>query len=274
MQIPSPARVCFLAVLLAAGITAAAIPAAGQSNQSGEHIVVPEPREPARPHSSGDLIFADLVRHNEIRNAGLREYSALRTYAVSDLNGKVRAKETIRMDYVAPEKKTFVTIAEEGSSVVRHLVLNRLMESEASASAGQDRRDSSISPANYTFRLLGEEDLGPYHCFVVEALPRRRDKYLFEGKIWIESQGFAVVRIAGHPAKNPSFWIKRADFVRQYEKIGDFWLPARDQTFVEVRLYGKKILSIDHHIDRVNGVTPAALVAQDPPAASLPESRP
>jgi len=274
MQIPSPARVCFLAVLLVAGITAAAIPAAGQSNHSGEHIVVPEPREPARPHSSGDLIFADLVRHNEIRNAGLREYSALRTYAVSDLNGKVRAKETIRMDYVAPEKKTFVTIAEEGSSVVRHLVLNRLMESEASASAGQDRRDSSISPANYTFRLLGEEDLGPYHCFVVEALPRRRDKYLFEGKIWIESQGFAVVRIAGHPAKNPSFWIKRADFVRQYEKIGDFWLPARDQTFVEVRLYGKKILSIDHHIDRVNGVTPAALVAQDPPAASLPESRP
>ena len=274
MPIPSPARVCFPAVLLVAGITAAAIPAAGQSNQSGEHIVVPEPREPARPHSSGDLIFADLVRHNEIRNAGLREYSALRTYAVSDLNGKVRAKETIRMDYVAPEKKTFVTIAEEGSSVVRHLVLNRLMESEASASAGQDRRDSSISPANYTFRLLGEEDLDPYHCFVVEALPRRIDKYLFEGKIWIESQGFAVVRIAGHPAKNPSFWIKRADFVRQYQKIGDFWLPARDQTFVEVRLYGKKILSIDHHIDRVNGVTPAALVAQDPPAASLPESRP
>jgi len=273
MQIPSPARVCLLAVLLVAGITAA-IPAAGQSNQSGEHIAVPEPREPAHPHSSGDLIFADLVRHNEIRNAGLREYSALRTYAVSDLNGKVRAKETIRMDYVAPEKKTFVTIAEEGSSVVRHLVLNRLMESEASASAGQDRRDSSISPANYTFRLLGEEDLDPYHCFVVEALPRRRDKYLFEGKIWIESQGFAVVRIAGHPAKNPSFWIKRADFVRQYQKIGDFWLPARDQTFVEVRLYGKKILSIDHHIDRVNGVTPAALVAQDPPAASLPESRP
>ena len=274
MPIPSPARVCFLAVLLVAGITAAAIPAAGQSNQSGEHIAVPEPREPAHPHSSGDLIFADLVRHNEIRNAGLREYSALRTYAVSDLNGKVRAKETIRMDYVAPEKKTFVTIAEEGSSVVRHLVLNRLMESEASASAGQDRRDSSISPANYTFRSLGEEDLGPHHCFVVEALPRRRDKYLFEGKIWIESQGFAVVRIAGHPAKNPSFWIKRADFVRQYQKIGDFWLPARDQTFVEVRLYGKKILSIDHHIDRVNGVTPAALVAQDPPAASLPESRP
>ena len=224
MQILGAARVCFLGALLVAGIIAGGIPAAGQSNQSGEQIVLPEPLQPARPSSSGDQIFADLVKHNEIRNAGLREYSAVRTYAVSDLNGKVRAKETVRMDYVAPDKKTFATIAAEGSSVVRHLVLNRLMESEASASAGQDRRDSSISPANYTFRLLGEEDLGHHRCFVVEALPQRRDKYLFEGKIWIESQEFAVVRISGHPAKNPSFWIKRADFVRQYEKIGDFWL--------------------------------------------------
>src|SRR5438876_11123851 len=245
MQILGAARVCFLGALLVAGIIAGGIPAAGQSNQSGEQIVLPDPLQPARPSSSGDQIFADLVKHNEIRNAGLREYSAkiwspledglagwsgdqifadlvkhneirnaglreysaVRTYAVSDLNGKVRAKETVRMDYVAPDKKTFATIAAEGSSVVRHLVLNRLMESEASASAGQDRRDSSISPANYTFRLLGEEDLGHHRCFVVEALPQRRDKYLFEGKIWIESQEFAVVRISGHPAKNPSFWI-------------------------------------------------------------------
>ena len=271
MQILSPARVCFMGVLLVAAIRADGIPAAQQSNQSGEQIMR---LEPATPSSSGEQIFADLVRHNEIRSAGLQEYSALRTYAVTDPNGKVRAKKTVRMDYVAPDKKTFVTIAEEGSSVVRHLVLNRLMETEASAAAGQDRRDSSISPANYTFRLLGEEDLGPHRCFVVEALPQRRDKYLFEGKIWIESQEFAVVQISGHPAKNPSFWIKRADFVRQYEKIGDFWLPARDQTFVDVRLYGQKILSIDHHIDRINGVTPAAVVAEHPPASGLSENRP
>ena len=274
MQILSPARVCVMGVLLVVGIKAGGVPAAQQSNQSGAQIIPSEPLEPATPSSSGERIFADLVRHNEIRNAGLQEYSALRTYAVTDQNGKVRAKKTVRMDYVAPDKKTFVTIAEEGSSVVRHLVLNRLMETEASAAAGQDHRDSSISPANYTFRLLGEEDLGAHRCFVVEALPQRRDKYLFEGKIWIESQEFAVVRITGHPAKNPSLWIKRADFERQYEKIGDFWLPVRDQTFVDVRLYGKKILSIEHHVERINGVTPAATVAQHPPDSSLSENRP
>jgi hypothetical protein len=60
------------------------------------------------------------------------------------------------------------------------------------------------------------------------------DKYLFEGRVWIDVDDYAVVRIEGHPAKKLSFWIQRADFVRQYIKIGSFWLPQRDETFVQV----------------------------------------
>jgi hypothetical protein len=260
MQILSATRGYVLAALLVAGITGAELPAAGQSTQMSERLAPSEPLQPSQPSANGDRIFAELVKQNEVRSAGLREYSAVRTYAVTDPNGKVHAKETVRMEYIAPDKKTFVTIAEEGSSVIRSLVLSRLMESEISAAAGQEHHDSSITPANYVFHLLGEEDLGVHHCFVVEALPTRKDKYLFEGKVWIDSSEFAVVKIAGHPAKKLSFWITRADFVRQYEKIGNFWLPAKDETFVDVRLYGKKILSIEHHINRVNGVTSAASV--------------
>ena len=210
---------------------------------------------PGLPASStGEHIFADLVKHSELRNAALQQYSATRTYSVSDVSGKVHAKETVRMEYIAPDKKTFVTLDEEGSAIVRHLVLNRLIESEVSTAAGQDHRDSSITPANYTFHLVGEEDLGAHHCYVVEAFPKRRDKYLFEGKVWIDSREFAIVRIAGHPARNLSFWVTRADFVREYEKVNDFWLPRKDETTVDVRMYGRKILSIDHHIDTVNRV--------------------
>jgi hypothetical protein len=62
-----------------------------------------------------------------------------------------------------------------------------------------------------------------------------------------------VVRIEGHPARKLSFWIQRADFVRQYQKINGFWLPQKDQTFVQVRLYGKKVLNIEHQNYVVNG---------------------
>jgi len=69
---------------------------------------------------------------------------------------------------------------------------------------------------------------------VVKALPRRKDEYLFEGRVWIDSIAFAIVKIAGHPARNPSLWITRADFVREYEKIGHFWFPVKDEIFVDV----------------------------------------
>jgi len=46
--------------------------------------------------------------------------------------------------------------------------------------------------------------------------------------------------------ENSPSWIERADFVRQYEKIDALWLPQEDRTFVQVRLYGEKFLTITH----------------------------
>jgi hypothetical protein len=274
MRMFSAARASVLTVVFVLAVSGATAPAGQeQSTPNAEVLPQSESARPSQLSARGEQIFAELVRHNEMRTANLREYSAVRTYAVSDLNGKIHAQETVRMQYTAPDKKSFKTIEEQGSSVIRHMVLKRLMESEVSAAAGQEHHDSSITPANYTFQPLTEEDLGVHHCFVVDAVPKRKDKYLFEGKVWIDSADFAVVKIAGHPAKKLSFWISRADFVRQYEKIGDFWLPAKDETFVDVRLYGKKILRIEHHTNSVNGVTSTALVGENPRAAESETKR-
>ena len=85
-----------------------------------------------------------------------------------------------------------------------------------------------------------------------EVRPKRKDKYLFERKLWIDVEDYSVLRIESHPAKKLSFWIQRADFARQYQKIDGFWLPQKDQTLVPVRLYGKKVLTIDHRENVVN----------------------
>lgn len=142
------------------------------------------PLPPLQPSAGGDRIFAEFVKHNELRNAGLREYSAVRTYAVTNLNGKVHAKEIVQMEYIAPDKKTFVTVAEEGSGLIRSLVLKRLMESETSAAAGKEHHDSSITLANYTFRMLNEEDMGNHHicrCPKSRIAPRTDHEGLLRG---------------------------------------------------------------------------------------------
>ena len=215
---------------------------------------------------TGDELFRKVLEHNRRREVRLQQYWAVRNYDVSSDKGKVYAEEVVRVEYQAPDHKTFVTESEKGSTLVRDLVLKRLIESESETSTGRSHRDSSIGPANYEFNLLGEQDVGPYHCVVAEAHPRRPDKYLFEGKIWIDAEDYAIVRIAGHPARSLSFWITRADFVRQYQKLGEFWLPARDETFVHMRLYGNKVLTIDHRdytIKRSTGGSPPDLTTQN-----------
>jgi len=193
-----------------------------------------------------EQIFAELIARNQIRAGGLLEYKAERVYRVSDPGGKVHAQIEGRMEFEAPERKTFVTKSEKGSAIVRHLALKPLIASEINAARGKDRHDSAMTPANYTLELIGEDEVRAHPCYVLRAPPKRADKYLFEGKVWIDKQDFAVARIEGHPAANLSFWIKRADFVRDYEKVAGFWLPLKDETVVQVRMYGKKILTIDH----------------------------
>lgn len=232
-------------------ITTLAVGAHAQQNQTGQTELT-TPLEPLRSGVTADQILNQLLAHNARRTATLLDYTALRTYQVVDLKGKVHAEEDGRMEYRAPDQKKFVVTSEKGSILVRHLALDALIASEIETAAGKQHHDSAISPENYTLELLGEQQVGPYHCFAVQAHPKRKDKYLFEGKVWIDTEDYAVVRIEGHPAKKLSFWIQRADFVRQYQKIGSFWLPQRDMTFVEVRLYGKKVLTIDHYNYSVN----------------------
>jgi len=195
---------------------------------------------------TGDDIIRKMLERNRLRNEQLQRYSAARTYEIRNLEGKLAAQAVVRVDYEAPDKKTFNKTSEKGSGIVRHLVFDRLIQSEGETSAGREHHNSAITTTNYTFLLVGEEEAGAYHCFVLEATPKRKDKYLFEGKIWIDAEDFAIVKIAGHPAKKPSFWINRADFVRQYQKIDGFWLPYRDETSVEVKVYGRRVFTIDH----------------------------
>ena len=237
----------------AALVAIAMFAAEAKAQTSGESLPNLEARvEPLRPGVTESQVLVELAAHNEKRKAALHDYTVLRTYQVVDPNGKVHATEIGRMEFFSPDKKAFTVTAESGSGLVRHMALNPLINSEIEAAAGKEHHDSAISTDNYSLNLLGEQQLGPYRCFVAEAVPKRKDKYLFEGRVWIHVNDYSVVRIEGHPAKKLSIWIQRADFVRQYQKIDGFWLPEKDQTLVQVRLYGKKLLKIEHRNYVVN----------------------
>jgi hypothetical protein len=180
-----------------------------------------------------------------MRAVSLLEYSANRKYQVTNDKGKLRSETRVSLQYQSPDSKQFKILSESGPAMLRNIVKS-LLTFETEAALGRGGSDSSITPVNYTFQLAGKDTVEGHNCFVVQVSPKRKDKYLFEGKIWIEEKEFAVVRIIGRPAKRPSFWIKSANFIRHYQKIGGTWLPLRDETVSQVRLFGENVLTIDH----------------------------
>ena len=57
--------------------------------------------------------------------------------------------------------------------------------------------------------------------------------------------------------------------MREYDKIGDFWFPVRDETFVDVKLYGRKTLTIEHRIDSINGAKIVVMEPRDLPTVEF-----
>ena len=225
-----------------------------------------QPLEPAYAEMTGEDLFAKLLEHDRVCDSTLHRYTSLRTYAVINDKGRISAQQVVRMTYSAPDRKTFVTKSGTGSSLIRDLVLDRLVQSERETASGRAHRESAFKPENYTLRLLGTQDVGQYHCLVAQAVPRRRDRYLFDGRVWISSDDFGIVRMAGHPARPLSFWLTRAEFVRQYQKIDGFWLPAEDDTVAQMRFYGKKTLVVKYDGYEVNGTPESSSPAPVSPA--------
>lgn len=160
-------------------------------------------------------------------------------------------EEVGRREFLTPDKKTLTLNSESGSGLVRHMALNPLIKSEIEAAAGKEHHDSAISAANYSLNLLGEQQVGPFRCFVAEPRPKRQDKYLFEGKLWIDVDDYSV---GGSKAIARRSYLSGSNALISYSSTRKlrFWLPQKDQTLVQVPLYGKKVLTIEHREYMVN----------------------
>jgi hypothetical protein len=194
----------------------------------------------------GDEVAARLMSRNAERAQRLRSFDSVRQYNL-DYTGfaSLSARMEVRASYSAPGTKKFTVISESGSGLLRKHVLHKLLESEQEAGSDAANRDANrLSTANYRFALLGCESGDNRMLYVMRVEPLRETKFLYRGTIWIDSHDFAVTRIEAEPAKNPSFWTTRSQIHHNYQNIGEFYLPALNQTVTDVRLGGKAVLTI------------------------------
>jgi len=208
---------------------------------------------------SADQVMERVVQMNDLRAKMLDSYSSVRTYHLEChcLSHK-SADMAVRMNYLAPDRKEFSILSESGSGTIRDRVFRKLLAAEEESVRQENQQQSAITPENYTFQISQYEKTDRSEVYVLGAQPRSKNKFLFRGHIWVDASDFAIMRVEGEPAINPSWWTKKTDFKRNYEKIGEFWLPVSNESVTKVRVFGTAILTIeyrDYQITQAGGAT-------------------
>jgi negative regulator of sigma E activity len=183
---------------------------------------------------SVDEIVAKMVQRDDERRSQLQGYTSVRRYVLENVKHHKQAEMVVRMVYREDGSKEFAVISSNGWGGARKHVFPRLLEAETEASRPDGREDSRITPRNYSFTMLRADEVDGRKAYVIGVVPKQQKKYLIRGTIWLDAEDFAIVRIEGEPAKNPSFWTKSVQFVHKYEKHGPFLL--NDPAAVEARL--------------------------------------
>src|SRR5215469_12244102 len=196
---------------------------------------------------SADEVMRHVVQMNEQRANALETYSSIRSYHLEChcLSHK-KADMVVRAEYKAPNEKVFTIVSESGSGTVRNRVFKKLLKAEQESMLEDNQQRSAMTPENYTFHISDYKQSDTDEFYVLEVKPRTKNKFLVRGHIWVNAKDFAITRVEGEPAVNPSWWTLKTDFKRSYKKVGNFWLPESNESETKVRIFGTAVLTINY----------------------------
>ncbi len=222
---------------------------------------------PAADTLTASQIVDRLVEKNTERANALKQYQGRRSYWLDykGLLGDAHAEMIVDMRYQAPSTKEFTVVSESGSKWIIEHIFKRLLESEREAMNSENLKRTALNNENYDFTMAADQDGGDQ--YILDVKPKAPSKFLYVGRIWVDSRDFAVRQIEAQPARNPSFWITGTAIHYTYRKIGDFWLPAETATTSTLRLSGHATLIIKYQDYKITEVLSLGRNHATPPAA-------
>ena len=180
------------------------------------------------------------------RQSSIEGYAGMRRYVLENRSMQKRAEILVRVEGDQDGTKHFEVVSEDGWKAANTHVLRKMLESESETSRPEQRTMSRLNFTNYEFETVRAEMVAGRLTYVLEVKPKRKEKYLFQGHVWVDAEDFAMVRAEGSPAKNPSFWTKSTHFVHVYHKCGPLWFPLSTQSVTDARFFGPTDVNIEY----------------------------
>jgi hypothetical protein len=216
----------------------------------------------ANPIPSLETIVARMAQARAENRTRLRPYSVTRDYRLIGKESQTTRSEVIAdVRFIPPDMKQFVIQRASGMGLGERIV-RQMLEHETDIVKNYGSTD--MSPANYDFRFVREEEWNGHDCFVLEMLPRRKDKTLLRGQIWVDSATYLLQRTEGEPGKAPSWWLRETRIVLLYGDVGGMWLQTASESTADVRFLGRHTMlsrDVEYKMSELVAVTGAAVLS-------------
>jgi hypothetical protein len=191
---------------------------------------------PSKPPDLDPILqrIEDAQRQN---SALSRPYEVTREYKVFRGNNTQAISQVVaQIDFVPPDTKTCKITQTSGNSWGIKIVRD-LLDSETAST--RKAHSTEITRANYDFAFLRQQNSEDAPEYVLAISPKRKDKYLLRGQIWVDTHTFRIRQIEGVPARSPSFWLKELHVTLQYGELGGIWVPVKYGAIAKIRFLGE-----------------------------------
>ncbi len=199
-------------------------------------------------HPAVNEIVERMVAHRRWQDDALREYQARRTFHADTQRFNMNSTLEVRTIFRWPYSMQSTALRQEGSGFVREHVFEKILEAETEFAS---KDDADIIPKNYDFAFIGNEDCDGKRCWHLSLIPKRKDKYLLDGDVWVDAADYGICRVHGSPSKRVSIWISNVDIDKRMRRIEGVWLPEKIDSTSSIRFAGNVRMQIEYIYDAV-----------------------
>jgi hypothetical protein len=199
--------------------------------------------EPSRPPIPEDEIVSRYLDATQAQQETLRGATEELDIDASVVKLKKQGKLHALKSITALGKITFHVLGFTGDNTVKTEVIARYLKAEVDASEGDSK--ISITPQNYKFKYKGADELNGRPVYILHVTPREKKVGLFKGELWLDAETYMPVRESGAFVKTPSLFLKKMQFVREYELQNGVSIPQRLESKADVRFIGPVELNIN-----------------------------
>ena len=141
-------------------------------------------------------------------------------------------------------------VREGGSAYIVNRVLKAALEREKTLWNRSLSARAHLTTANYDFLRAGLDASG---LMKVTVKPKREDELLINGVIILAPDTGDLLRVEGHMAKSPSFWISRIQVVCTYHRIDGVRVPIHTESVAQVKMAGTSNFAMSYEYETING---------------------